>query len=89
MVYGLMREMTDGKKLSLQEDVEGALKNLLTKKELRHIRIDYLRNGILRARVDSSVWAYHFNLRKRQLLPGLQKAVASVKDIQFWIGEIS
>lgn len=64
------------------------LKKFLTKKELRHIKFRYFRKGILGLNVGSSTWLYYFNLKKDELLTGLQKQSDSVKGVRFYIGEL-
>lgn len=67
---------------------ESWLKNTLTKKELRHIKLNYLKRGILSVNVDSSSWLYSLGLRKQELLARIQKESSAIKDIRFRIGEV-
>ncbi|MFH0762975.1 MAG: DciA family protein [Candidatus Omnitrophota bacterium] len=72
-----------------QANVWGLLEKTLTKKELKHIKFNYFKGGVLGVGVDSSTWLYSFNLKKEKLLkflnnnPGIQ-----LKEIRFNIGEI-
>ena len=66
---------------------EAGLKNILTKKEFRHIRINHFRNGVLTLNVDSSAWLYHFNLSKEELLEKLRRGTKEIKDIRFYLGD--
>ncbi len=61
---------------------------LFSKKELRHIKFHYFRQGILGIQVDSSAWLYHLNLKKEDLLMRLDKKDAVVKNIRFRLGGI-
>lgn len=76
------------KKTGLADDhPQGLLKKVLTKKQLEHIKFNYLRKGILSVNVDSSAWLYSFNLQKENLLNKLKKKLRVIKDIRFHIGE--
>lgn len=65
------------------------LKKILTKKELKHIKVDYFRKGIVGISVDSSPWLYSLTLRKGDLLARLRHYSDNVKDIRLRIGETS
>ncbi len=69
-------------------DLDRWLKNALTKKELRHIKVKYFSKGILGISVDSSAWLYNLSLKKEELLEQLKKDNPSLKNISFRIGEI-
>jgi len=71
-----------------QGDPQEWLKNALTKKELRHIKVKYFSKGILGLSVDSSAWLYNLNLKRDSLLEVLQKQHPGLKKINFRIGEI-
>jgi len=58
------------------------LRRILTKKEQRHITYHSLKkNGVITLGVDSSVWLYLLNLKKRQLLKSLNQILGSNKEI--------
>ena len=44
-------------------DIEEVLKKVLTKGEIKHIKIQYFHNGILGLAVDSSAWTYAVTLQ--------------------------
>ena len=73
---------------SCEARAEEALKKLLTKKELKHIKLHYFKKGILGIKVDSSGWLYQFSLKKEVLLKDLQPGLAEIKSIRFSLGEI-
>lgn len=62
------------------------MEDLFTKKELRHIKFNYLRKGTLGISVDSSAWLYHFSLKKEALLMQLSIKDATIKNIRFCLG---
>ncbi len=64
------------------------MEELFSKKELQHIKFQYLRQGTLGVHVDSSAWLYHFNLKKEGLLARLGKKDATVKNIHFRLGGV-
>ncbi|MFH0935882.1 MAG: DciA family protein [Candidatus Omnitrophota bacterium] len=89
-VINVIQELVSKKEGGVQQaDVQLLLKKALTKKELKHIKFNYFKKGILGIRVDSSAWLYSLDLKKEKLLvllnnnPGVQ-----VKSIRFNIGEI-
>jgi len=67
---------------------EAALKKILTKQEVRHIKFNHSKEGVVSINVDSSSWLYSLNLKKEQLLAALKKESGGIKDIRFRIGEI-
>ena len=76
-------------KTSCGEDVfEKILKKLLTKQELKHIKLNNFKNGVLSIKVDSSAWIYKFSLKKEELLKAFKLENSEVKDIRFYLGEI-
>jgi hypothetical protein len=70
------------------DDPEFLLRQVLTKKELEHVRIGYFRKGVLGVNVDSSAWLYFLTLNKEKLLVKLNSISSVVKDIRFRLGEV-
>ncbi len=66
---------------------ENLLNKLLTKKEIRHIKFNCFKKGILEIKVDSSNWLYYFNLKKNELLISIRKEIMDIKDIRFYLGD--
>ncbi len=66
---------------------ENLLNKLLTKKEIRHIKFNYFKKGVLDIKVDSSNWLYYFNLKKKELVTSMRQDIESIKDIRFYLGE--
>jgi len=63
-----------GKKQKEKEDTLGeGLRKFLTKQEQRHIKYYSLKESQVILGVDSSVWLYMLNLKKRQLLRNLNQ----------------
>lgn len=76
-------------KKSAQGDLEVLFRGVFSKRERAHVQIDNLRKGTLNLRVDSSSWLYHLGLKKEDLLSKLRKKSSELKDIRFYLGEIS
>ncbi|MDD5044110.1 MAG: hypothetical protein PHU91_00505 [Candidatus Omnitrophica bacterium] len=76
----LIRRLKDKK----EDDPQENLKKFLTKKELKHIKLCNVKQGVATFNVDSSVWLYALSLKKQQLTDGL-----GLKDIRLRIGEVS
>lgn len=70
-------------------DPQVCLLQAISKKEARHIKFDYLRNGALGLIVDSSAWMYEFNLKKEALLSAFRKQDTTIKNIYFRLGEVN
>jgi hypothetical protein len=72
------------------EVFEGVFRQNLDKGVLRHINFVKFKDGVLKIRVDTSVWLCELNLRKPDLLKKLKDAVGgnTVKDIKIFIGEL-
>jgi hypothetical protein len=85
----IMQALKAGKAASAEVKSEEALKKVLTKKELKHIKLNYFKKGILGIKVDSSSWLYKLSLEKESLLNGLRKDLTEIKDIRFSMGEIN
>jgi predicted nucleic acid-binding Zn ribbon protein len=83
-----MQSLRAGKPKAAPADAEALLKKMLTKSQLRHIKMSYGRGGRLYINVDSSAWLYQLNLKKPQLLARLGAADSGIKDIRFRLGEI-
>ena len=86
-VVHVMQRLKTKKSGAGDKDPGDSLKKILTKKELQHIKVNYLKKGVLCLRVDSSAWLYNFNLKKESLITKLNKEFGSIKDIRFYIGE--
>jgi hypothetical protein len=77
------------KKRGFPKDHPGALlKKILTAKEIKHIKVNYFKGGILGINVDSSVWLYQFNLKKEGLVAELGNRGIGIKDIHFYLGQV-
>jgi len=84
----VMRNLASKKEGPADAGPEQWLKNILTKKELRHIKVKYFSKGVLGVIVDSSAWLYILSLKKEELLEKLHKENAGVKNVVFRIGEL-
>jgi hypothetical protein len=71
------------------QDPEQVLKKILTKRELGHIKIKSFRKGTLGIAVDSSTWLYALGSRKEEIADALRGANPSIKDVRFYLGEVS
>jgi len=85
IIADFMRDLKNAK--PAQDDPEGWVKKVLSKKELPHVQFRYFRRGILGIAVDSSTRLYQLSLQKPALLAKLAKKSKNIKDIRFYIGE--
>jgi hypothetical protein len=84
-----MQRLQSKKETASKDNPEIVLKKLLSKKELKHIKINYFKKGTIGISVDSSTWLYYLSLQKERLLEELHKASPLIKDIRFKIGDIA
>ena len=87
-VHNVIKGLMTAKGQSCGDDPHAWLKKTLTTKELRHIKCNYFKKGILGLSVDSSGWLYNLNLQKEELLTRLKKHSSAIKEIRFRIGEL-
>lgn len=83
-----MQDLLNKKGGADESDPQDWLRKVLTKRELGHIKFQYLRKGILGIKVDSSSWLYSLNLKKEGLLNKLKKYSDQIKEIRLSIGDI-
>ncbi|MCX5711796.1 MAG: DciA family protein [Candidatus Omnitrophica bacterium] len=67
---------------------EDVLKNILTKRELGHIKVKYFKAGVLYLSVDSSGWLFNFNLKKQALRDSLKAKLPEIKEIRMSLGPV-
>ncbi|MFA6349994.1 MAG: DciA family protein [Candidatus Omnitrophota bacterium] len=86
-VSGLLKKLRDkgGPDKPHPEDV---LKNILTKRELGHIKVKYFKAGVLYLAVDSSGWLFNFNLKKQELQDNLHTKLPEIKEIRLRLGQV-
>lgn len=87
-VAAVLKDLETRKTQAAANDPARYFDKVFAKKELRHIRPAYFRNGICAISVESSTWMYHLNLRKQDLLAKMRDFLPDIKDIRFVIGEI-
>jgi hypothetical protein len=87
-IESLMRGLKKKKQGPASQEPEGLLKKFLTKRELRHIKFNYLKAGVLYLHVDSSAWLYQFNLQKEALMARIRQELPGIKNIRFRLGAI-
>lgn len=88
-VKDIMQALKNKNKEASPDNHPAMLQKILTKKEVRHIKFNYFKKGVLGLSVDSSSWLYHLNLKKEPLLAKLaKKSRGSIKDIHFHLGDI-
>jgi hypothetical protein len=68
---------------------EDVLKNILTKRELGHIKVKYFKAGVLYLSIDSSGWLFNFNLKKQQLQEKLQAKLPEIKEVRLRLGPVN
>lgn len=89
-VKNVIRKWEAERKGPLRRNPQALLKRIFTKKELDHVKFNYLKADTLNINVDSSSWLYHLSLKKDKLLAKLHKDSGNIiNDIRFFVGEIS
>jgi len=87
-IQSVISDLSVRKSAVPEDELARFLKKILTKKEIRHIKVGYFKRGILNVAVDSSAWLYYFSLHKEEILKQLRDRFKTVKDIRFYIGEV-
>ncbi len=87
-ISALMRQWQSKESRLKHENPQEWLKKILTKKELKHIKVDYFHQGVLGLSVDSSVWLYTLGIKKRELLDKLKNESPQIREIVLRIGEM-
>jgi hypothetical protein len=82
----VIQALETAQKEAARDNPEVLLKKVLTKKELGHIKFQYLKHGVLHMGVDSSTRLYQLSLQKEGLLAKLRKKSSAIKDIRFRLG---
>jgi len=62
--------------------------NILSFKEKKHTSVDSLKEGCLIVKVDSSVWLYQMNFKRRRILEALKEECKDIHNIYFKIGKV-
>jgi len=84
-----MRKLAQRNAPGAQDNLYTHLGNVLTKNELRHIKLNYFRRGVVGIAVDSSSWLYHLNLKKADLLQHLRKQSQEVRGLRLYLGDFN
>jgi len=87
-LQSIMQGLVAKKAGVLLDGPEELLKKFLTKRELKHIKFNYFKRGVVNISVDSSSWLYQLNLQKQDLLAKLCGQSNKIKDVRFRLGEV-
>lgn len=68
--------------------IDGVWRNLLTKQELKHTKLNGLNKGSLFVLVDSPAWMYQLQTRQTKILKELKENIPDVKSIRFKVGSV-
>ncbi|MDD5729954.1 MAG: DciA family protein [Candidatus Omnitrophica bacterium] len=82
-IKSLMQDLASKQDANLKDNPEVLLKKYLSRKEQKHVKVQYFRKGTLGIAVDSSTWLYYLNLQKDRLLADFNKESSLIKDIRF------
>ena len=63
-------------------------KNLLNEKELKHTKVNGVKEETLFRCVDSPAWMYQMRIRQTKILKQLKEDVPGIKRIRFKMGKI-
>lgn len=87
-IKSVIGNLSARKSAAPEDELASFLKKILTKKEIRHIKVGYFKRGVLNIAVDSSTWLYYFSLHKDGILKQLRDSFTTVKDMRFYIGDV-
>ncbi|MEW6170590.1 MAG: DciA family protein [Candidatus Omnitrophota bacterium] len=90
VINSVIGKLSDSRKKDFKKELEGGLKKILEKEDLRHVKVTTFFHGILCINVDSPARAYKLNLKKERLTEYLNNnfGEGNLKDIRFRIGKI-
>lgn len=71
-----------------KQELQSFWRSILDNKEFKHTKIIETNNGTLIVLVDSPVWLYQCNLKKKKFLTEVQKEFPEIKKIYFKIGKV-
>ena len=60
----------------------------LSESELKHTKLVGINSGKVSVYVDSPIWLYQMNTRKKKILEQLQEEISNIETISFRIGKI-
>lgn len=69
--------------------IERLWENVCDPADARHTKIKGLKNDVLWVDVESPVWLYSLNIKKRKILERLREEVDEIKNIRFKIGKVT
>ena len=75
-------------KQSPHNKVYALWKSIFLPEELRHMKLKGEKNGCVFVYVDSSIFLYQINLKKRWILSRLKKKIPNIREIVFTIGKV-
>ena len=88
IVSGVIGKMA-AHEIKESEKIERIWENILEKCELKHTRLEGVKDNILFILIDSPAWLYQMRIKKRKLLIRIQQEIEEIKDIKFKIGKIN
>ena len=71
-----------------KKELQRFWRSILDDKEFKHTKIKEINNNALIVAVDSSVWLYQCNLKKKRFLTAVQKNFPEIKKIYFKTGKV-
>lgn len=71
-----------------KQELQSFWECILEDKEFKHTKIKEINNNALIVLVDSPVWLYQCNLKKKKFLTEVQKEFPEIKNIYFKIGKV-
>lgn len=87
-IEGLIKKLDLARNQPGKHNFDFLLKKHLTKVELKHIKFNYFKKGVLGISVDSSSWLYQLSLKKATLLEELQKSSGNeIRDLRLRLGD--
>ncbi len=75
-------------KLEIQNKINNTWPKLLEAKLIKHAKPAGFKKGLLIINVDSPVWLFHLNFKRREILSALQKEFKELSSLKFRIGRI-
>ncbi|MCD4780125.1 MAG: DUF721 domain-containing protein [Candidatus Omnitrophica bacterium] len=89
-IKDIIQDLVKGINIQKKDGVsfEFILNKILTEKERKHAVMLGINGKTVTIIVDSSLWLYHLNMKKKKMLTIVQQHVPEIDNIKFKIGKV-
>ena len=88
VIYRVIEQLSK-KNVDPHAKIEKIFEDVLSPRELKHVRLGEIRNHELIIYVDSSAWLYEMNTKRSRILQRFKEEIPELKEIHFKIGKVT